>query len=223
MAYSRVIRDVSSYMDRLERFLSDKCLLFNPYTVSDERLLTGLMKMRWRGFFSLTQMVILHFLEIRTEGIGMDARENVVFRIGDSSEDIALSVSAFTYKRTAADSLQQVRSLINGHPITQAKQIHSLIGKSVFISRKITTINIHGGYSSALAMHRLKGKLSEDAAIVRAAIISSKIEMLNRLLAYPHANIYLNGEPSQPVDIATPINRVKARISTYSTVILPRD
>lgn len=177
--------------------------------------MTGLMKMRWRGLFSLTQMVILHFLDIRTVGIGMDARENIVFRIGNSSEDIVPSMSAFTHRRTAADSLQQVRSLINGHQITQAKQIHSLIGKSVFISRKITTINIHGGYCSALAMHRLKGKLSEDAAIIRVAIIDSKIEMLDQLLAYPH----LNGEPSQPVDIATPINRIKALIATYSTVI----
>lgn len=175
--------------------------------------------MRWRGLFSLTQMVILHFLDIRTVGIGMDARENIVFRIGNSSEDIVLSMSAFTHRRTAADSLQQVGSLINGHQITQAKQIHSLIGKSVFISRKITTINIHGGYCSALAMHRLKGKLSEDAAIIRVAIIDSKIEMLDRLLAYPHTNIYLNGEPSQPADIATPINRIKALIATYSTVI----
>lgn len=45
--------------------------------------------------------------------------------------------------------------------------------------------------------------------------------MLNRLLANPHASIFLNGNPSRPVDIAAPINRVKSQISTFPVVVPP--
>lgn len=221
MSYKRTIRDSDSYRERLDRFLTDKCLLFNPYTVSDERLWSGIMKMRWRGPFSLTQMVILHFLDIRSEGIEPLVKERVVYSIGDSSEEITSSITAFTLKRSAADSCCQVRSLINGRPITQAQQIHALIGKSVFVSRNITTVNRFRGYGIAMNMHRLKGRLSLDAAMIRTAIINSKLEMLDRLLAYPYSDIYLNGEPSEPVDITTPINRIKALISTFAAVIPP--
>lgn len=223
MSYRRKIRDEQSYRRRLERFLTDKCLLFNPYAVSDERLWAGLMKMRWRGPYSLTQMVILHFLDIQGEGAGQENRERVVFSVGDSSERIITGMAAFTFNRTAADSLRQVHSLINGRPITQAKQVHALIGNSVFISRNITTVNRFGGYGSAMSMHRLKGKLEEDTVSIRTAIIDSKIEMLDRLLEYPHSDIYLDGEPSVPVDIAIPINRLKSQILTYPSVIPPCD
>lgn len=223
MSYTLTIRDAESYRQRLERFLSDKCLLFNPYTVSDARLWAGLLKMKWRGPYSLTQMVVLHFTGISTDREGLDVREYVTYSIGDSTEEITRNMRDFTFKRTAADSLCPVRSLINSHPITQARQIHSLIGKSVFVSRYITTVKSGYGYGVAMAMHRLTNNLSVDAAAIRTAIINSKLEMLDRLLTYPHAHIYLDGEPSPFVDIATPIGKTKALISTYSTVIPPVD
>ena len=70
-----------------------------------------------------------------------------------------------------------------------------------------------------MRMHRLKGKPAEDAAMIRETAVSAKIEMLGRLLAYPRANVYLDGEPSMPVDIATPIRAVMAEISAFPTVV----
>lgn len=40
--------------------------------------------------------------------------------------------------------------------------------------------------------------------MIREAAVSAKIEMPGRPLAYPRANVYLDCEPSMPVDIATP-------------------
>lgn len=221
MSYRAKIRDAASYMHRLNRFLSDKCLLFNPYTVSDRKLWDGIRKMRWGGEFSLTQMLLLKIEDIKCEGGDLRVREHLVCRIGDSTETIIKAMHAFTTKRPAADSLQQVRCTINGHPIRYSRQIHPLVGKTVFVSRAITTVTRWQSYSRALAMHRLKGDLAVDAAIIRAAIVNSKLEMLDRLLRYPHAHIYLDGEPDEPVDIVTPINNLKAAISTYAAIIPP--
>lgn len=223
MSYLRKIRDTDSYMQRLERFLSDACMRFNPYTVSNRRLWNGLQKMRWRGEFSLTQMVILRFERILTEGSDIWQHERIVCRIGDSPDEIIKEMSDFTAKRTAADSLRPVRSSINGHPVIDAEQIRPLIGKSVFISRNITTVTHNGAYSAAMAMHRLKGNLATDAAVIRQAIIASKLEMLDRLLDHPEAHIYLDGETLEPVDIVTPINRLKEIIASYPSETPPED
>lgn len=223
MSYLRKIRDTDSYMQRLERFLSDACMRFNPYTVSNRRLWDGLQKMRWRGEFSLTQMVILRFERILTEGSDIWQHERIVCRIGDSPDEIIKEMSDFTAKHTAADSLQPVRSTINGHPVIHAEQIRPLIGKTVFISRNITTVTHNGGYSTAMSMHRLKGNLATDAAVIRQAIIASKLEMLDRLLDHPESHIYLDGETLEPMEIATPINRLKEIITSYPSVTPPED
>lgn len=221
MAYIKKIRDADSYLERLERFLSDRCLLFNPYSVSDRSLWDGIMKMRWRGDFSLTQMVFLKFLGIKTDGTGFWTQKHVIFSIGDSSDEVTRRMEYFTSKRTAADSLRQVRNTINGRPVTKEDQIHRLIGKTVFVSRIITTHTLRDGYAAAMAMHTLRRPLTTAAATIRKAIISSKIEMLDRLLANPEAHIYLDGVPSRPVDIATPINSLKAIINTYLNTPVP--
>ena len=223
MSYLRKIRDTASYMQRLERFLSDACLRFNPYTVSDRRLWEGLQKMRWRGEFSLTQMVILRFESIISEGSGIWLHERIVCRVGDSPDVIIKEMADFTAKRTAADSLRPVRGTINGHPVIHAEQIRPLIGKSVFVSRNIATVTYSGSFSTAMSMHRLKGDLATDAAVIRQAVIASKLEMLDRLLDHPEAHIYLDGEPPEPVDIVTPVNRLKGIIASYSSVTPPED
>ena len=64
-----------------------------------------------------------------------------------------------------------------------------------------------------------KGKPAEDAAMIREAAVSAKIEMPGRPLAYPRANVYLDCEPSMPVDIATPIHAVTAEISAFPTIV----
>ncbi len=219
MTYIRKIRDAGSYRDRLNRFLSDSLLRFNPYQISDERLLAGVEKMRWRGAFSLTQMVILNFRDIQSSGPEGYMREKVIYTLGDSDEEITEYIGAFIGRKDAADSLQPVRNTINDRAITQLKHMYPLIGKRVFVSRNIITVTHRWGFGKAMRMHRLKGKPAEDAAMIRETAVSAKIEMLGRLLAYPRANVYLDGEPSMPVDIATPIRAVMAEISAFPTVV----
>lgn len=146
MSYLKKIRDAASYRERLHRFLSDRCLLFNPYTVSDRKLLDGVMTMRWRGVFSLTQMVVLRFVDVITEGPSVHPRERVVFRVGDSDEDIVSDMRSFTGDRTAADSLKPIRNTINGRPISRPDQIMPLVGKTVFVSRNIITVLPQGRF-----------------------------------------------------------------------------
>lgn len=215
MTYIWKIHDADDYKARLNRFLSDKLLLFNPYLVTDELLLEGVGRMRWRGAFSLTQMVILKFRDIQSTGRGIYTQEKVIYSIGDSNEEISDLLSSFTAPHTAADSLQQVRNTINNIRITQRKQIYSLIGKRVFVSRNIITVNNRGSFGKAMRMHRLKGIPEVDAAVIREAAISARLEMLERFLSYPHANIYLNGVPPAPVDIETPIRTVMAEIAAF--------
>lgn len=217
MSYTKKIRDVESYRERLSRFLSDKLLRFNPYLISDERLLEGLEKMRWRGPFSLTQMVVLNILDVQNSGNDVHPKERVIYSLGDSNEEISEYISAFTGNWSSADALRQVRSTINDRPITQTRQIYPLIGKRVFVSRSIVTINQHLGYGKAMRMHRMKGKQEIDAAMIRETAVSAKIEMLKRLLAYPYSNIYLDGEPSSPVDIFTPIHNLVTEIASFPT------
>lgn len=206
---------MESYVARLRMFLNDKLLRFNPYLIENEKLLEGIGKMRWRGMYSLTQMVILKFLDVQRLTDSEFSQEKVIYTIGDSAEEITEHMSAFTCKRTAADSLQQIRSTINNRPITQTCQIHSLIGKRIFVSRNVITVKPGGGFGKAMRMHRLKGNPEEDAAIIREAAVAAKLEMLERLLAYPHANIYLGGEPSAPADIRTPIRALMTEIAAF--------
>ena len=66
-----------------------------------------------------------------------------------------------------------------------------------------------------MRMHRLYKKPKVNAAIIREAAISAKIEMLERQLANPQAHIFLVDEPAAPVDIATPIFSLRLQISNY--------
>ena len=181
------------------------------------------MTMRWRGVFSLTQMVVLRFVDVITEGPSVHPREWVGFRVGDSDEEIVSDMRAFTGDRTAADSLKPIRNSINGRPISRPDQIMPLVGKTVFVSRNIITVLPQGRFGKAMAMHRLKGKLGTDAAVIRAAAVQAKFEMLNRLLAYAKANVYLDVIPDEPVDIYKPIAGMINHVLTYPSVIPPTD
>lgn len=212
--YTLKIRDAASYRERLRQILGDALLRFNPYAISDEKLMAGLEKMRWRNAMSLTQAVILTFVGISTEGEGIMAKEWVTYRVGDSEEEVSESMASLTGRSTACDSLRQVRHTIGGYPVRYGRQIKALIGKRVFVSRNIITSKGRG-YGKAMSMHRLKGVLEEDAAIVREAMIAAKQEMLTRLLEYPACSFYLDGTPSAPVDITTPIRRLLDEISQF--------
>ena len=44
----------------------------------------------------------------------------------------------------------------------------------------------------AYRMHRLSGKTGKDARLIRMAMCTSKIEMLERLIAYPESPFHLS-------------------------------
>lgn len=221
MSYTWTVTDPDSYREKLWKFLNDRLLRFNPYTVSDEELLAGVVKIRWRGPFSLTQMVIMNFLDIQRSEDGNFMNDKVFYTLGDSDDVITEYMTAFTSKRIANDQLREIRSTINGRPITQSKQIYPLVGKRLFVSRNIITLTRSGSYSKAMRMHRLKNDTAIDAAIIREASISAKLEMLERLLNYPHAYTYLHGTPTEPVDIETPIRALMAQIAEFPNVSVP--
>lgn len=164
-------------------------------------------------------MVILNFLDIQSSVNGNSYDGKVVYSLGDSKDEITEYMSEFICRRTAADSLQQIRSTINNQRITQPRQIYSLIGKKVFVSRNVTTLTSRGRMGKAMRMHRMKCKPEEDADIIRDAAISAKLEMLERLLAYPYAHVYLDGEPSEPIDIVTPIRSLMSEIATFHNAV----
>lgn len=85
----------------------------------------------------------------------------------------------------------------------------------MFVSRNIFTTTYKGNFGKAMRMHRLYKKPKVNAAIIREAAISAKIEMRERLLANPQAHIFLVGEPAAPVDIATPMFSLRLQISNY--------
>ena len=114
MSYTWTETDPDSYREKLWKFLNDRLLRFNPYTVSDEELLAGVAKLRWRGPFSLTQMVIMNFLDIQRSEDGNFMNDKVFYTLGDSDDVITEYMTAFTSKRIANDQLREIRSTING-------------------------------------------------------------------------------------------------------------
>lgn len=215
--YRFKLRDVESYRERLALFLADRCLLFNPYLVSDEQLVDAAGRQKWRGPFSLTQMVILKFLRVESEGCACGTRERIIYTVGDTNQKFCERMETFTYPQTAGDSLRQVRHTFNGRKITHHRHVCNLVGKRVFVSRNIITCTPYG-FGKVMSMHRLTGDVAKDARTMREAMIDARLEMLGRLLAYPEFQFYLDGTPSAPVDIQTPISNLMSQISSYRSL-----
>lgn len=73
---------VDEARERLEAILADKVLRFNPYRVGNEELVACAERGRWRPFPALTQMVVFHFLDIRTVKTH-HVFDAIFYRIGD--------------------------------------------------------------------------------------------------------------------------------------------
>lgn len=209
-------REAGSYCDRLNRFLSDPYLRFNPYRLDDEALVAAAMRQKWGDEFSLTKMLVIEFLEVAEIPGGGVPREIVRYRIGNYSDVIEERMAEFTCRSPARDSMRQIRHTINGRSVTQSDQIHALAGKKVFVSRAVGTRTPWGTYSRVLSMHRLNGHDNiRDAAIIRKTMMDAKFEMLDRLEKYHYADVYLDGMPSPSVDISPVIAAVRNRLARY--------
>lgn len=113
-------------------------------------------------------------------------------RVGESSDEVFLHENAITKGVRAYDTLRTEHSFIGHNPIRNYKDVEKLVGKTVFVSLTIRGYGLYNRPWIAYRMHRLTGKTSRDAAVIREAMCAAKIEILERIIAYPEAPDYLN-------------------------------
>lgn len=166
------------------RIMSRKRLAFNPYSVCDHTLLNMVSSIGWGCSLDLTQMVVMTFLRLRKVK-GIKRYDGVFVSVSDTHSETFIPIHVFSHGVTAADSLYKERSWIGKKCIRHPEDIEKLVGSKVFISRTIIGHDIAMNNRVAYRMHRLKGKIQEDAEMIRISMIDSKIEMLERLLKYP--------------------------------------
>lgn len=121
---------------RLDAILSRRRLIFNPYTVSDSRLIEIVRSLPWGGEYDITEMTVMKFTRLRPT---KDYRE---------FDGIFMKTGVSTYERFKASDLQY------------------LLGKDVFVSHVIKGVDFFGNPQMAYHMHRLHGKTAKDAAII---------------------------------------------------------
>lgn len=93
---------------------------------------------------------------------------------------------------TANDTLKLERSILGSRRLCNRDDVRKLEGKRVFVSRTVRGVDIRGCGRVAYRMHRLTGREEIDAVIIREGMCAAKIEMLERLLAYPECPDYLS-------------------------------
>lgn len=206
---------------RLDEILSRERLTFNPYKVSDRRLLEIAETMDCGDQLDITQIVIVHFTRLRET---MDYRkyDGILMRVGNRPEEVFVPTGALLWGVTANDTIRRERSWLGKRPIRNIKDIEALIGKTVFVSRIIRGVNSFGSFKSAYRMHRLKGDIHKDATIIREAMCSAKIEMLERIIAYPQSPDYLSCSKGL-IDYEPRIRRAINIIRHYPDTPVPQD
>ncbi len=183
--------DIGYSSERLRRILNGGRLRFNPYLVSDARLLEIVNSTGWGNECDITEIVVLRFTRLqKTE----DWRNftGIFMQMGNSAEEVFINKSSFIYGVIANDSIKPERSVVGKKPVRNEKDIENLVGKTFFVSRVIRGSNKFGSGRVAYRMHRLTGKPEKDAIVIREAIVAAKIEMLERILAYPESPDYLS-------------------------------
>lgn len=183
--------DLEYSRQRLDRIMGSARLRFNPYRVSDERLLEIVDAGYWGDEYDLTQILTMTFTRLREVN---DSRkfDGIYMRIGLQEEEVFIPTGTFTHGVTANDTVRNERSRIGKKSIRNENDVASLVGKRVFVSHVIRGVNMFGAPKCAYRMRRLSGKPAKDAELIRHAIIESKIEMLERVLSYPESPDYLS-------------------------------
>lgn len=176
---------------RLDRIMGRRRLSFNPYTVSDERLLELVSQTGWGNEWDITQMTIVTFTRLSPLN---DYRrfDGIFMLVANAPEEVFIPKGALTRSITANDTIRPERSWTGKIPIRNDKDVERLPGKQYFVSRIIRGVNPFGNSKGAYRMHRLYGKTARDAATIREAMIAAKIEMLERILQYPESPDFLS-------------------------------
>lgn len=207
--------DLEYSRQALNAILSSRRLIFNPYSVSDALLMEMVWNSPWGGRYDLTQAVIMTFTGLR--GIpGPKEFDGIYFKLGLSPNESFIPASTIYYGVTANDSAQRVRHTCGRRVLRNRNDVKWLVGKRVFVSRTIRGYNIRGEEKVAYRMHRLTGNIVKDAATIREAMCSAKIEMLERVLNYPEGRDYLSCSPGF-FDYESRIRKAIEIISRYPT------
>lgn len=221
MPYIPPKNDVEYSMHRLDSILSRRRLIFNPYTVSDSRLMEIVRSMTWGDDYDITEMTVMKFTRLRPI---KDYREfdGIFMTVGPSSYERFISCAIAKCGITANDTVSRERLYIGKRKIYNATDLRDLLGKEVFVSHVIKGVDFFGNFQMAYHMHRLYGKTGKDAAIIRQAMCAAKIEMLERLLKYPQSPDYLSCRKDL-FSYEPRICRAIAIISDYPNTPVPPD
>lgn len=176
---------------RLDKILGRRRLSFNPYTVSDRRLMEIAETTGWGSEWDLTQITIMHFTRLRLTG-NYRVFDGIFMKVGREEEEVYIPASALAMGTTANDTNTRERTWLGKKPIRNNDDVERLVGKTVFVSRIIRGTNMFGNFKGAYKMHRLTGKIARDAKVIREAMCEAKIEMLERMLMYPESPDYLS-------------------------------
>lgn len=213
--------DLEYSKQRLETLLSRRRIRFNPYKVSDKQLLEYAWQGRWGEPDDLTEMVIITFTRLREINNGREF-DGIYFRVGRSEEEFFMARYSFRHRQTAHDTMYGERFFYGKSMVRSDDDIRRLVGKTVFISRAILYSRKDYKYGSLFRMHKLTGNLARDAAMMRQAMCDAKIEMLERLMANPESQWYLNCDKGF-FDYETPIKALIERIRQYPQTLVPLD
>lgn len=207
-------------MDRLNRIMRRRRLSFNPYTVSDARLMEIIETTDWGGEYDITQIVRLRFTRLR-EVCDIRRYDGIYMNVGQSSDEVFISSGAIKYGITASDTLTRERTMLDNRELYRNQDIEKLVGKSVFVSHTIRGRNISGNNRVVYRMYRLTGNLEKDAAMVRQKMCAAKIEMLQRILKHPECELFLDCRPTL-FDFQSRINLAIEIIKNYNKIIPPK-
>ncbi|MDE6410064.1 MAG: hypothetical protein K2K81_07470 [Muribaculaceae bacterium] len=188
--YHRPKNDVDYSLARLDAMMRRRRLSFNPYTVSDHRLIEIVNTVGWGNEFDIVEMVALRFTRLSPIDYSKSHRD-IFITVGNSDEEIPLSGSLLTHGVTATDSNRKERFMFGKKQLRSDSDIEKLLGQSVFVSHIIRGTDFLGHEKSAYRMHKLTGKTERDAGIIRHAMCEAKIEMLERILKYPESPYHL--------------------------------
>lgn len=182
--------DVAYSKAWLDAVLKRRRLCFNPYSVSDSRLLEIAHTTGWGNQYDFTQIVTVHFTRLR-EAAQWRQFDGIFMRVGESQQEVFLHENDLTKGVIADDTLRQEHSYNGRWPIRNYRDVEKLVGKTFFVSMTIRGKGQFGRPWVAYRMHRLTGNASRDAAVIREAMCAAKIEILERIIAYPENPGYM--------------------------------
>ncbi len=212
--------DLEYSQKALNAILSRKRLIFNPYTISDSNLLKLVNNASWGDKYDITQAVILTFTRLNYKDRRQETIDRIYFRLGSNDKESFIPASWIIYGITSKENARKFRSSCGNRILRNENDLKWIVGKKFFVSYIIRGYSICSEPRVAYRMHRLYGNVAKDAAIIRRAMCEGKIEMLKRVMTFPHCEDYLSCSPNL-FDYKTRISRAIGIISHYSEITPP--